>query len=176
MAKQLHLSGIGGPLEAAEVSGANAARDEVDLARLEPQHLGVLVRHDLECDPVEIRQLDTHFVRPPVPRIPDKDEPLTRLVGLEHERAQTGHLGRRRAQSQDILDAILACLSKDPADRPRHARALADALTTGNGHDWDESQAAAWWARYREQAGPGGTPAAYRTGLPTVEVDLASRR
>ena len=73
--------------------------------------------------------------------------------------------------------AILTCLAKDPADRPRDARVLADALTAGDAHDWDQTQAANWWAEYREQAGAAGMPAADRTaGLPTVEIDLTSRR
>ena len=73
--------------------------------------------------------------------------------------------------------AILACLSKDPANRPRDARALADALGTCDDGHWDEPQAVEWWARYREQPGPAGMPAGSLTeGLPTMDVDLARRR
>ena len=73
--------------------------------------------------------------------------------------------------------AILACLSKDPGNRPRDARALAVALAAGDGRDWDQTQAARWWTHYREQVEPTGRPATDRTsGLPTLDIDLTSRR
>ncbi len=72
---------------------------------------------------------------------------------------------------------ILACLSKDPANRPRDARALADLLAACDSGDWDETLAAEWWVRYREQPGPTTIPADdLAEGLPTMDVDLERRR
>ena len=43
--------------------------------------------------------------------------------------------------------------------------------------DWDETLAAEWWARYREQPGPTRMPAGdLMDGLPTMDVDLERRR
>ena len=73
--------------------------------------------------------------------------------------------------------AILACLSKDPANRPRDARALADVLAVCDSGDWDETLASEWWARYREQPGPTRMPAGAPTeGLSTMDVDLERRQ
>ena len=42
---------------------------------------------------------------------------------------------------------VLACLAKDPADRPQTAAAVAAALDAIEGASWSEVEASAWWAR-----------------------------
>jgi hypothetical protein len=43
---------------------------------------------------------------------------------------------------------VLACLAKDPTDRPPSAAAVAAALDAVEVVDWSQSDASAWWARY----------------------------
>jgi serine/threonine-protein kinase len=74
------------------------------------------------------------------------------------------------------LDAlILQCLAKDPAARPATAAALRRALAAmPSAGEWDEAQAATWWA---------GVDAASEAGLArvtaetmTMTIDVADRQ
>jgi serine/threonine protein kinase len=70
---------------------------------------------------------------------------------------------------------IMACLAKEPADRPASARALGDALD-GLGAAWDESLAVAWWrdfAARRDRVPSDTDPTA---SVVTITVDPAARR
>ncbi len=58
-----HLARVGGPLDRRVVLGPQLGLREVDLPRLQRQHLGVLVGHDLERQPVEHRQPGARRVR-----------------------------------------------------------------------------------------------------------------
>ena len=75
----------------------------------------------------------------------------------------------------DLEDLIMACLSKDPAERPVSARALRlalDALPAAA--QWDETAAMVWWRDFEarrvatEGSGELATPL-------TITVDIASR-
>jgi serine/threonine-protein kinase len=47
---------------------------------------------------------------------------------------------------------ILACLAKDPADRPQSARAVAAALAAMQVGPWSDGEATAWWSQYGTDA------------------------
>jgi len=48
---------------------------------------------------------------------------------------------------EDLDRLVIACLAKDPRERPQSARELARALSRcGSAGSWSESQADAWWA------------------------------
>jgi hypothetical protein len=70
-----------------------------------------------------------------------------------------------------LESAVLSCLAKSPADRPRDAGALRDLLArAGAANPWSREEAAAWW---RERGRPlrvrlAERPAAASTGSPTV--------
>jgi serine/threonine protein kinase len=53
----------------------------------------------------------------------------------------------------DGLDRlVLACLAKEPADRPESAAAVARALDAIEAGCWNEADASAWWTRYEGPA------------------------
>jgi len=75
---------------------------------------------------------------------------------------------------EGLEDLIMACLAKDPAERPVGARALRLALTLlPVAQDWDEAGATRWWRDFEERR------AAAAPGAPapplTITVDLAAR-
>ena len=72
-----------------------------------------------------MRILVRHIEEKPVPPSRRTDQPIPRSLD----------------------DAVLACLSKDPAARPPNAAALSDALAAAEAdiEPWTQEQAAAWW-------------------------------
>jgi serine/threonine-protein kinase len=70
---------------------------------------------------------------------------------LQHAQAQPLPPSARTAQPiSGRLDAlVLACLAKDPANRPQSARELSDQLAQVRGESaWTQDRARAWWARH----------------------------
>ena len=47
---------------------------------------------------------------------------------------------------------VLACLAKEPADRPQTAAAIAAALEAMDLGSWSEADAAGWWSRHQAPA------------------------
>jgi eukaryotic-like serine/threonine-protein kinase len=72
---------------------------------------------------------------------------------------------------------VLACLAKDPGDRPASMAALRDAIEALDIEPWTAAAARAWW-RERAQAGAVSRirPAAQVGSPATVSIDLARRR
>lgn len=58
-----------------------------------------------------------------------------------------------------LEELVMACLQKDPADRPQSADALAEALAgiTTNG-SWTQERARQWWATHQPREDPGTHP------------------
>jgi hypothetical protein len=48
-----------------------------------------------------------------------------------------------------LEEAILACLKKQPAERPETARALQDMLERSGVERWREEDARRWWSEHR---------------------------
>ena len=71
---------------------------QVDLAGLDAQGLGVLVRDDRNGELVEVRQPDAVGITAPVPIISSEDHPLTRDVFVENEWTEAGDGRQRRAR------------------------------------------------------------------------------
>ncbi len=68
---------------------------------------------------------------------------------------------------------ILACLAKQPRDRPESASMLAQQLKrVALGSSWSEESALAWWAAFRRSA---EVAAQVDTGLQTITIDVALR-
>lgn len=81
----------------------------------------------------------------------------------------------------DLEAVLLACLSKDPDDRPRDAKALAERLEgCADAQGWTEANAADWWSEHadgvkrasRELDSKESTPAEQTR---TLGVDLSGR-
>jgi serine/threonine protein kinase len=66
----------------------------------------------------------------------------------KHLRAEPVPPSRRAAQPipAELERLVLACLAKQPGDRPRSAEALAQALEHVEVAPWDEVQAMQWWS------------------------------
>ena len=64
---------------------------KVDFPRFETQNLGVLVRHDLQCQAVQTGKLLSVLAKSPVVEIAREDETLTRPVVGEHKRSKSGN-------------------------------------------------------------------------------------
>ncbi len=80
-----------------------------------------------------------------------------------------------RALDPALEQAIMACLAKDPDDRPQTAREFSDRLAAcASAGAWGETEARAWWAaesaRCRDLGDDEGAPATART------LDVAYRR
>jgi serine/threonine protein kinase len=52
----------------------------------------------------------------------------------------------------DLERVVLACLARQPEDRPQSAAALDRALATVSVEPWGEEQAIQWWSTYRPDA------------------------
>jgi serine/threonine-protein kinase len=76
----------------------------------------------------------------------------------------------------DLEALILACLAKDPADRPASASAAAQRLATCDVTPWTETDAARWWSDHRAGERRAADAKKSLAGLAeTVAVDLARR-
>ena len=63
---------------------------------------------------------------------------------------------KRGAIPADLEEVVLACLAKEPADRPRTAGELArrlGAVGNGNGDRWSQERAREWWERHQPVKG-----------------------
>jgi eukaryotic-like serine/threonine-protein kinase len=86
-----------------------------------------------------------------------------------------------RALPRDLEDLILACLHKEPAQRPESARALAHALEACQLARWDLAQAGDWWREHAASIAAhrrrGQDPRGVASTLPRVSlaVDLKAR-
>jgi hypothetical protein len=78
-----------------------------------------------------------------------------------------------RPVDRQLEAVLLSCLEKDPANRPRTAMALHDALGASDAAaDWSTEDARQWWASYQPD-GPATTVG--QTEVETIAVDLAAR-
>lgn len=67
-------------------------------------------------------------------------------------------------------EVVLACLAKDPLDRPATATELAERLNAAMGSSrWEQDQAQRWWERHRPEA---AKPASINVGGLTLEKAL----
>jgi hypothetical protein len=68
---------------------------------------------------------------------------------------------------------IVSCLEKDPANRPRSAMAVHDALAASDvASEWSTEDARQWWASFRPD---GPVTSGGQTEIETIAVDLAAR-
>ena len=70
-------------------------RHQVALGRFEPERFGVLIGHDRERQPIEVRQLDAGRVAPEVMRVAREHEPLPGHVLDELKRPEADDLADR---------------------------------------------------------------------------------
>ena len=72
---------------------------------------------------------------------------------------------------EDLEDALLCCLEKDPTARPPDALALAERLEVcAQGHPWTQARARQWWEERSTQSRP------WAPGLDHATTDIVSRR
>jgi hypothetical protein len=64
---------------------------------------------------------------------------------------------RGNAVSPELESLLLRCLSKEPADRPESAVAMAEALSRISADSWSPSAAEAWWQAHAPEA-PSSAP------------------
>ena len=78
-----------------------------------------------------------------------------------------------RPVDRQLEAVLLSCLEKDPADRPRTAMVVHDALAESDAAtEWSPEDARRWWASYRPD-GPATT--VNQSDVETIAVDLAAR-
>ena len=68
---------------------------------------------------------------------------------------------------------VLACLAKDPAQRPQTARALEDRLSATDVPAWTDEEARAWWAT-RAPSGRRAVPSTLALSQ-SMTIDVESR-
>jgi serine/threonine-protein kinase len=74
---------------------------------------------------------------------------------MQHARAQPTPAAERsgRPIPKALDDLVMACLAKEPADRPPSARELSRRLAAVHGnYGWTQEHAQAWWATHRTQS------------------------
>ena len=103
-----------------KVLGPYRLLQHVELARLQPHQLRVLVGHHLEDELIGVGQLNAGFVRLPVARVPVEDQPLARHVARELERPQHDQLLGRRGNAEGLAER--AGLQRRLQLVPRHDR------------------------------------------------------
>ena len=75
---------------------------------------------------------------------------------------------------RDLEDVILACLAKDPKDRPQSAQDLAARLAScGCADEWDDVAARAWWQTNRQSLAKLSVSRSVASGERSLAVDLA---
>ncbi len=126
-------------LERGVVVGPDLALREIGLPRLQAQQFGVLVRRDLEREPVEIRQLRARRVLAPVLRVARQDDALARLVRLDHERPEAHDVGRRRGRAPLLteragLEGRIQLVPREDRQRVEQAQSRAEHRREGD-HD-----------------------------------------
>ena len=166
---------VGGVLDDAVVLQAELGLEDVGLAGGEPQDLGVLVRDDLEREAIQIRQRHAVAVPPEVFRVAREDDPLARRVGLDDERAEPRHAGRRRRQAPCLREGAvgergLERVARVDRQRVQHAHAGGEGRRERQLHvvrvdHRRDDRAAADRQRRRQHAAvrPGRTPRGTRT-------------
>jgi len=113
---KLHHARLLGATEGNEVLRANAVRHEVDVARLQSQHLGGLIGHDFEGDLLEVRQLHSSLVPSPVADVPAEDVRQI-LRGGRRAAALTTQLlafGRKQPRSPTALELNAVVANLEP--------------------------------------------------------------
>ena len=100
----------GGARQRGDVLGPRLARHQIGLAALEPQHLGVLVGHDQQRQPIEPRQRVALLVALPVARVAFELDALARHVLAQDERPQPRQV-RRAASSRSRRRGTCPCSS-----------------------------------------------------------------
>lgn len=70
-------------------------------------------------------------------------------------------------------EVVMACLEKDPGNRPQNADALAEALAETLTNDaWTQEHAKQWWDQHHPAAGTGTAPEASESaGVAAVDPD-----
>ena len=119
--------------------GAQLLLHDVDLPRLQPHHLRVLLRHDLDDDAIEIGQGLPAIVLAPVARVAIVDQPLPGLVAREHERPEAHDLGRRRARRPRLVERAraqrrLQLVARHDRQVVEHAHARGERRGKGDDH------------------------------------------
>jgi len=80
------------------------------------------------------------------------------------------------AVPEDIESVLLACLAKDPSERPQSASELLDRLhACASAGEWGDAEARAWWSDHDEALGARRREEAASASAVTVAVDLAQR-
>lgn len=75
----------------------------------------------------------------------------------------------------ELESVIMACLAKDPEDRPRSARAMAEALERAPIPRWTREDAEDWWQRFGAQVDNSRHEEPMPAHDTTVAVDLSGR-
>ena len=98
-------------------------------------------------------------------------------VCLHHIQSPPPPLSEARGEPvpAELEAVVMACLAKDPEDRPASGRALAGALEEVPVPRWTLWEAEAWWQRYGDQINAGRRDESVGADENTVAVDLTGR-